>query len=156
MSTLWRIVTCHTWYRVMTRLYAWHSKMAWHITFNTNKYPKQVSLDNALDHTPGCVGWCRQLIYDGVIKWKHFPRYLPFVQGFHRSSVNSPHKGQWRGALMLSLICAWIKGWVNNREAGDLRRYRVHYVVTVMKQYDIQWRWQSNSCITIYALGIQW
>ena len=33
---------------------------------------------------------------------------------------------------MLSLICAWINGCVNNREAGDLRRHRVHYDVTVM------------------------
>ena len=40
--------------------------------------------------------------------------------------------GQWRGALMFSLICAWINGWVNNREAGDLRRHRAHYDVTVM------------------------
>ena len=46
--------------------------------------------------------------------------------------VNSPHKGQWRGALMFSLIYVWINGWVNNREAGDLRRYRVHYDVIVM------------------------
>ena len=46
--------------------------------------------------------------------------------------VNSPHKGQWRGALMFSLICVWINVWVNNREAGDLRRYRVHYGVIVM------------------------
>ena len=37
-------------------------------------------------------------------------------------SQNSPHKGQWCGALMFSLICVWINGWVNNREAGDLRR----------------------------------
>ena len=50
----------------------------------------------------------------------------------HRSPVNSPHKGQWRGALMFSLICVWINGWVNNREAGDLRRYRAHYGVIVM------------------------
>ena len=57
--------------------------------------------------------------HDDVIKWKHFPRYLPFVRGIHRSPVNSPHKGQWRGALMFSLICVWINGWVNNREAGD-------------------------------------
>ena len=57
--------------------------------------------------------------HDDVIKWKHFPRYWPFVRGIHRSPVNSPHKGQWRGALMFSLICAWINGWVNNREAGD-------------------------------------
>ena len=26
----------------------------------------------------------------------------PFVQGVHRSPVNSPHKGQWRGALIFS------------------------------------------------------
>ena len=46
--------------------------------------------------------------------------------------VNSSHKGQWRGALMFSLICLWRNGWVNNRDAGDLRRYRAHYDVTVM------------------------
>ena len=50
-----------------------------------------------------------------------------------RSPVNSSHKGQWRGALMFSLICVWINGWVNNREAGDSRRYRTHYDVTVMQ-----------------------
>ena len=49
-----------------------------------------------------------------VIKWKHFQRYL--------SPVNSPHKGQWRGALMLLWSAPWISDWVNNREAGDLRR----------------------------------
>ena len=43
-----------------------------------------------------------------------------------------PHKGQWRGTLMFSLICVWIAGWVNNGEAGDLRRYRANYDVTVM------------------------
>ena len=48
-------------------------------------------------------------IHDDVIKWEHFPRYWPFVRGIHRSPVNSPHKGQWRGALMLSLICALNK-----------------------------------------------
>ena len=67
--------------------------------------------------------------YDDVIKWKHFLRYWPFVRGIHRSSVNSPHK--WRGALIF-FICVWINGWVNNPEAGDLRRYRVHYDVIVM------------------------
>ena len=70
--------------------------------------------------------------HDDVIKWKHFPRYWPFVRGIHRSPVNSPHKGQWRGALKFSLICAWTNGWVSNREAGDLRRYRAHDDVTVI------------------------
>ena len=44
----------------------------------------------------------------------------------------SPHKGRWRGVLMFSLICDWINGWVNNLEAGDLRRHRAHYDATVM------------------------
>ena len=82
-----------------------------------------------------CIYWLRQAIksivlsHDDVIKWKHFPRYWPFVWGIHRSPVNSPHKGQWRGALMFSLICARINSWVNN---GDLGRNRAHYDVTVM------------------------
>ena len=71
--------------------------------------------------------------HDDVIKWKYFPRYWPLVRGIHRSPVTSPHKGQWRGALMFSWTCAWIKGWVNNGEAGDLRRHRAHYDVIVMQ-----------------------
>ena len=61
-----------------------------------------------------------------------FSRYWPFVRGIHQSRVNSPHKDQWCGALMFSLICVWINGWVNTREASDLRRYHAHYDVIVM------------------------
>ena len=43
-----------------------------------------------------------------------------------------PGEGQWRGASMVSLIRTRINGWVNNGEAGDLRRHRTHYDVTVM------------------------
>ena len=50
----------------------------------------------------------------------------------NRSPVNSPHKNQWRGALMFSLICARKKDWVNNREAGDWKHHRAHYADTVM------------------------
>ena len=67
-----------------------------------------------------------------VMKWKNFQRYWPFVWGIHRSPVNSPHKGQWRGALMFSLIYIWINGWVNNRVAGDLRCHLTHYDIIVM------------------------
>ena len=76
--------------------------------------------------------------HDDVIKWKHFPRNWPFLRGIHRSPVNSTHKGQWRGALMFSSICARINGWANNGEAGDLRRYRVHCDVIVMTQFTSQ------------------
>ena len=76
--------------------------------------------------------WCFLWLHDDVMKWKHFPRYWPFVRGIHRSPVNSPHKGQWRGALMISLIYACINSWVNPRKAGDVRRHRIHYDVSVM------------------------
>ena len=46
--------------------------------------------------------------HDDVTKWKHFPRFY--------------------------FICSWINGWVNNREAGDLRRHRAHYDVIVIKR----------------------
>ena len=70
--------------------------------------------------------------YDDVIKWKPFPRYWSFVRGIHQSPVNSPHKNQWREALVFSLIWAWINSRVNNREAGDLRRHRAQCDVIMM------------------------
>ena len=78
------------------------------------------------------------VIHNDVIKWKHFPRYRPFVRGIHRSPVGSPHNGQWRGALMFSSICAWTNCWANNQDAGDLRRHHAHYDVTEM--YINLWR----------------
>ena len=91
------------------------------------------------------VFWFKKNVYDDVIKWKHFLRDWSFVRGIHRSPVNPPHKGQWRGALMFSLICLWINGWVNNREADDLRRYRAHYDVTVMcVSYRMQCYYKSD------------
>ena len=75
--------------------------------------------------------WLR-FYHDDIIKWKHFSFCWPFVWGIHRSLVNSPHKGQWCRALMFSLICAWTNGWINNRDAGNLRRHHANYDVTVM------------------------
>ena len=83
-----------------------------------------MSFDYDVDDMCGSSGE----LHDDVIKWKHFPRYWPFVRGIH-----PPHKSQWRGALMFSLICARINGWVKNGEAGYLRRYHVHYDVIVMR-----------------------
>ena len=91
--------------------------------------------------------------HDDVIKWKHFPLYWPFVQGIHLSPVNSPHKGQWRGALMFSLICAWINCWVNNRKAGDLRCHHAHYDVTVMRNIELVGK-QLFTALTIRDLSL--
>ena len=41
--------------------------------------------------------------------------------------------------LMFFFICARIKGWLSNRDAGDLRRHRAHYDVTVMVLARSQW-----------------
>ena len=68
--------------------------------------------------------------------WRHqmeaFSAQLTLCAGNSPVHGEFPAQSQWRGAFMLSLICLWINGWVNNREAGDLRRYRAHYDVTVM------------------------
>ena len=53
-------------------------------------------------------------IHDDVIKWRHFPRYWPFVRGIHWSLVKSPHKGQWRGALIFSFDLRLNKRLSNN------------------------------------------
>ena len=52
------------------------------------------------------------------------------MRGIHRSLVDSPHKGEWRGALMFSLICASTNSWTNNWDTGDLRCHCTHYDVT--------------------------
>ena len=83
--------------------------------------------------------------------WRHqmetFPRYWPFV----RESVDFPHRGQWRRALMYSLICARANGWVNNRDAVDKRRHHAHYDVTVMDQNLV-----IILCVAILIAMIQW
>ena len=69
----------------------------------------------------------------------------------HQSPVNSLHKCQWRTALKFSLICAWVNSWVNNCEAGHLRRHRAHYDVSVMDCVDSvtqswAWYWYQYLC----------
>ena len=78
-------------------------------------------------------------------KMKHFPRNWLFVMGIHRSPLDSPHKGQWREAFMVSLMCAWTNVRANNRNAGNLRRHDAHCDVTVMKsQFMLCW-WSLRS-----------
>ena len=81
-------------------------------------------------------------LHDDVIKWKHFPRYFTFVRGIHLLPMIYPHKGEWRGTLVFSLICAWTNDWVSNRDCGDLRRHRAHYDAIVMS-YDLHAHYQN-------------
>ena len=78
------------------------------------------------------VQFTNRVTLDDVTNRNIFRVALLALCAVHRSPLNSPHNGQWRGALMFSLICAWINGWVNNREAGDLRRHRAHYDVSAL------------------------
>ena len=76
------------------------------------------------------VGWSSWVRCCGIPWWRH--QMETFSALLAICAANSPHKGQWRGSLMFSLMCAWINGWVNNGEATDLRHHRAHYDVIVM------------------------
>ena len=69
--------------------------------------------------------------------WRHqmqtFSALLALCGGNSPIIGEFPRKGQWRGALIFSLICAWTNGWANHWDASDLRRHRAHYSITVMK-----------------------
>ena len=81
------------------------------------------------------------------IWWRHqvetFSALLAFCAGNSSVTGDFPayiciyiYKGQWRRALMFSLICSWTNSWTNNEDAGDLRRHRAHYDVTVMNSFN--------------------
>ena len=85
-------------------------------------------------------------------RWRHqmeaFSALLALSAGNSPVTVNSPHKGQWRGA---SLICALINDWVNNRKAGDLRRHCGHYDVNVMlHDYFNPWRCHGMKTLSTF------
>ena len=63
--------------------------------------------------------------------WRHQMETLFALLAFCARN-NSPHKGQWRGAFMLSLICAWNNSGAHNGDAGDFRRQHAYIDVTLM------------------------
>ena len=83
------------------------------------------------------VSWDMMTSSNGNI----FRAYWSFVRGIHRSPVNTPHEGQWRGALVFSFIYAWTKSSISKRDTGDLWHHRAHYDVIVMSD---QYRFLDN------------
>ena len=71
--------------------------------------------------------------HDDVIKWKHFPRYSPFVRGIQRSPVNSPAQRP-----VAQSFDVFFDPHLNKRLSkqswgwGFLRWHRAHYDVTVV------------------------
>ena len=95
----------------------------------STRYALKEFLDDGKDNVEGRCTWIFDILrfHDDVSKWKHFSRYWSFVRGIQRSPLNSPLKGQWRGALKFSFIRVWTNGWINNRNAGDLGLHHTHY-----------------------------
>ena len=98
-------------------------------------------------------------------RWRHqmdpFSALLALCVG--NSTVTSEFPSE-RPALMFSLFCAWLHGWVNNREAGGLRRYRTHYDAIVMVSRNFQlfcdqgpWKYfyQIQICNTVKSVSIK-
>ena len=83
-----------------------------------------------LCYTSGRISWC--VIMPSINKLDSMPMMTSSNEHIFRSPVDSPHKAQWRRALMVSLILTSTDSWANNRNAGDLRHHRAHYDVTVM------------------------
>ena len=103
-SITWTIAICADWTTPWCYL-----QLSWHqldTRPSANIMPRLWNIEELRKFTEKYVNTVAT--HDDVINWKHFPRYWPFVWGIHWSPVNSPHKGHWRGALMFSLIWAFI------------------------------------------------
>ena len=96
-------------------------------------------------HSRKCIWKCRQSGNHSISFYMRSISPSMMTSSNGNIFVNSPHKGQWRRALMFSLICAWINAWVNNSEAADLRRLRAHYDVIVMHLGDRYWMLMYSS-----------
>ena len=73
------------------------------ITLSMTATDNEKCASHSLWQAIGCLLFGRKLWHDDIIKWKIFLHYWPFVRGIHRSPVDSPHKGQWRGAFAFFL-----------------------------------------------------
>ena len=118
------------------------------IKFHMWRYSKAIQMTN--DNDPSNVYQAKINIHGNAMLWEAFPQHCAEKSLFrqpHRCMMTSSNgnifrvtgplcKGQWRGALVFSLICAWTNGWVNNRDAGDLGRHRSHYDVTIMETWN--------------------
>ena len=66
-------------------------------------------------------------------RWHHQMETCVHCEGIHQWLVKSLNKGQWHGALMFALICAWTNSWASNWDANDFRCHRAQYDIIVIK-----------------------
>ena len=123
----WRLIHSHK-MALRSRWYHMHFPLFSLILLGLKSYPPPQSRLFGFGFFPWLGGLLRTMagelsVFNWTVTW-----WRHQMETF--SSVNSPRKGRWRRALM---IFAWLNGWVNNREAGDLRRHRAHYDIKVME-----------------------
>ena len=106
-------VVLSVWQQNITKIYEAHVAYIFIITLNL--------------HTAVKRGW-----------WRHqmetFSALLALSGGNSPVTSEFPPQRPVTRSFMFSLICAWINGWVNNREAGEGRHHSAHYDVIVMGQ----------------------
>ena len=118
------------------------------------------NISTSQEHTR-LVLFCALIICCCFPGWRHqmeaFSALLAICAGNSPVTGEFPsQKGQWRGALIFSLVCAWINGWVNNRETGDLRRHLAHYDVIVMHSILRGYTGTGALIWLCYLKGIRW
>ena len=80
---------------------------------------------------------CQNNVHDDVIKWEHFSALLAICLG--NSTVTGEFPAQRQVARSIDVvffIYAWMNGWVNDREADDLKR------PPIMTSH--QWLWNDS------------
>ena len=89
--------------------------------------------------TIACEKGCSNLMAcNWIITWwrhqmKTYSALLAICAGNSPASGEFPAQRPVTRSLIFSLICVWINGWVNNREAGDLRRCACYDVIVMIK-----------------------
>ena len=78
-----------------------------------------------------------------------FSELLALCAGNSPVTGEFPDEGQWCQFFMFSLICAWTNGWVNNRDASDLRRHSAHYVTVML--YHIKQSYSMRAMRTLWS-----
>ena len=76
--------------------------------FNVVTYPRPIKLEEIIMYIHTHSNWLT-----GTEATIGLPQCQPRNPEGYVSPVDSPHKGQWRGALIISLICSWTYVWTN-------------------------------------------
>ena len=104
--------------------------------------------------TPSCciVSYCMCQLIKFYSWWRHqmetFSALLALCTGNSAVTGEFPsQKPVTRSFDFFSLICAWMNGWVNNREAGDMRRHR---------DFGITYREWENKKSQSYIMELQY